>query len=75
MTKTTPFKDVDEVLKYVDEFQGEAEELELAISDALQDPIGINMALITDRILKKGWEPDGYEEKDGYRVYMYKEMA
>ena len=75
MTKTTPFKDVDEVLKYVDEFQGEAEELELAISDALQDPIGINMALITDRILKKGWEPDGFEEKDGYRVYKYKEMA
>ena len=69
-----PFNDVNEVLTYVDEFKGRAEELELVISDALQDPIGINMALITDKILKKGWEPDGYEEKDGYRVYMYKEM-
>ena len=74
MTKTIPFSDVDEVLTYVDEFQGRPEELELAISDALQDPIGMNMALITDKILKKGWEPDGFEEKDGYRVYTYKEM-
>ena len=74
MIKTTPFNDVDEVLTYVDEFKGRPEELELAISDALQDPIGMNMALITDRILKKGWEPDGFEEKDGYRVYTYKEM-
>ena len=74
MIKKTPFNDVDEVLTYVDEFQGTPEELELAISDALQDPIGMNMALITDKILKKGWEPDGLEEKDGYRVYRYKEM-
>jgi hypothetical protein len=74
MTKKTPFNDIDEVLKYVDEFQGRPEELELAISDALQDPIGMNMALITDKILTKGWEPDGFEEKDGYRVYRYKEM-
>ena len=74
MTKMAPFNDVDEVLKYVDEFQGRAEDLQLAISDELQDPIGINMALITDKILKKGWEPDRYEENDGYRVYIYKEM-
>lgn len=74
MIKTTPFNDVDEVLTHVDEFQGRPEELELAISDALQDPIGMNMALITDKILKKGWEPDGFKEKDGYRVYTYKEM-
>ena len=74
MTKTTPFNDIEEVLKYGDEFQGRPEELELAISNALQDPIGINMALITDNILNKGWEPDGLEEKDGYRVYRYKEM-
>ena len=50
MTKMTPFNDVDEASKYVDEFKGRPEELELAISDELQDPIGINMALITDRI-------------------------
>ena len=53
---------------------GKPEELELAISDELQDPIGMNMALITDRILAKGWEPDGFKQENGYRVYLYKEM-
>ena len=74
MLKMTPFSNVDAAAKYVDEFKGKPEELKLAISDELLDPIGLNMALITDRIIAKGWEPDGYEEKEGYRVYMYKEM-
>jgi hypothetical protein len=74
MTNMTPFNDVDEAAKYVDEFKGRPEELELAISDELQDPIGINMALITDRILAKGWEPDGFKQDNGYRIYLYKEM-
>jgi hypothetical protein len=72
MTKMTPFNDVDEAAKYVDAFKGNPEELELAISDELQDPIGINMALITDRILAKGWEPDGFKQEKGYRIYLYK---
>ena len=70
----TPFNDVDEASKYVDGFKGKPEELELAISDELQDPISINMALITDRILAKGWEPDGFKQENGYRIYLYKEM-
>ncbi len=74
MLKITPFNDVDEALKYVDEFKGKPEELELAISDELQDPIGMNIALITDRILAKGWEPDGFKQENGYRVYLYKDM-
>jgi hypothetical protein len=74
MTKMTPLNDVDEAAKYVDEFKGKPKELELAISDELQDPIGINMALITERILAKGWEPDGFKQENGYRVYLYKEM-
>jgi len=74
MSMMTPFNNVDEAAKYIDEFKGKPEELKLAISSELQDPFGLNMALITERILAKGWEPDGYEEKDGYRVYMYKEM-
>ena len=70
----TPFNNVHKASKYVDEFKGKPEELELAISDELQDPIGINMALITDRILAKGWEPDGFKQENGCRVYLYKEM-
>jgi hypothetical protein len=69
-----PFTKVDEATKCVDEFNGKPEELELAISDELQDPAGINMALITDRILAKGWEPNGIKQENGYRIYLYKEM-
>ena len=69
-----PFSDAQEAAQYVENFEGEAEELELAISDSLLDPLGINMALITDKILAKGWEPDGYETKQGYKVFRYREM-
>ena len=69
-----PFEDAKDAADYVDRFEGKAADLRLPISDGLLDPLGINMALITDKILDKGWEPDGYEEKEGYRVYKYKEM-
>ena len=74
MTKMPPFNDVEEASSYVDEFKGKPEELELAISDELQDPFGMNMALITDRILAKGWEPAGFKQETGYRIYLYQEM-
>lgn len=61
-------------MKFVDDFQGKPEELNLPIADSLLDPVGINMALITDRILAKGWEPNSYKQEVGYRVYYYKEM-
>ena len=67
-----PFKDAYEAVKYIEEFDGKASDLELAICDSLLDPIGINMAMITDKIFAKGWEPDGSEEKEGYRIYKYK---
>ena len=69
-----PFSNVNEAVKFVDEFEGKPEDLLLAISDNLQDPIGMNMALITDRILAKGWEPNGFEQNNGFRVYLYKIM-
>lgn len=72
--KMKPFKETKEAAQYVENFKGKASDLKLAICDSLIDPIGINMARITDKILAKGWEPNGYKEKDGYRVYMYKEM-
>ena len=74
MIKMTPFNDVDKATEYVDEFKGRPEKLELPISDELQDPLGINIALITDRILAKGWVPDGFKQEKGYRIYLYKEM-
>ena len=74
MTKMPPFNDVEEASSYVDEFKGKPEELELAISDELQDLFGMNMALIMDRILAKGWEPAGFKQEAGYRIYLYQEM-
>lgn len=29
------------------------------------------MAVVMDAILKKGFWPDGFEQKDGYRLYRY----
>lgn len=69
-----PFEDANEAAQFVERFEGKASELKLAISDSLLDPLGINMAIITDKILDKDWEPNGFEENEGYRVYMYKEM-
>lgn len=69
-----PFKDAKEATQYVENFKGKASDLKLAICNSLPDPVGINMALITDKILSKGWEPDGFEKNEGYSVYMYKEM-
>jgi hypothetical protein len=39
------------------------------------DPVGINMAIIADAILAREWEPDGYTEASGYRIYKYKTMG
>jgi hypothetical protein len=56
----------------VDTFQRDASELRLLIPDALQDEMGLNMALILDHVLARGWLPDGYEQRDSYRIYRYK---
>ncbi len=53
---------------------GSADDFVLPVSDEWLDPAGINMAIITDAILARGWEPAGFEQKDGYRVYRYTEM-
>jgi hypothetical protein len=51
----------------------------LAISDTFTfagraDTTGAGMALVMDSILAKGFFPDGFEQKVGYRVYRYKRM-
>jgi len=69
-----PITNINEAVKYIELFKDKPEKFMLAISDTLQDPIGINMALITDSILAKGWEPNGFNQEIGYRVYLYKIM-
>ena len=36
------------------------------------DPIGAGMAMVLDVFLAKGYEPDGFEQREGFRVYRYK---
>ena len=66
----TPLKDLDEARKFVqDNFENTEETL--WISDELNDPMGMNMAIIADGILKAGYMPDGFDQKNGYRIYKY----
>jgi len=65
------FADVDPVLAAIDSFVCHPKEFILFNSDALQDPAGINMAIITDRVLARGRLPAGSEQKEGFRLYGY----
>lgn len=66
---------VDQALKKIDSFEGKPEDFVLRISHSLLDPVGVNMAIITDRILSRNWEPNGFEEGAGFRIYRYKAWA
>jgi len=46
----------------------------LWIADSLNDKIGMNMALIGDKVLKSGYMPNGFEQKSNYRIYKYKKL-
>jgi hypothetical protein len=55
------------------------DEPHLSIADPLYfagepDQVGFGMALVVDSILAQGYEPNGFEQRDGFRVYRYKLM-
>jgi hypothetical protein len=70
-----PIGSVSEALKLIDTFNGNPEASELAVPDLLLDAIGINMSIITDRILQRGWQPDGFTRESGFRLYRYKKLS
>lgn len=67
-----PIASVEEGVRLVESFQGSPQDFQLAVPDTILDPVGINMAVITNQVLKRGWEPDGFTQSSGYRVYRYK---
>jgi hypothetical protein len=69
-----PIKTLDEAKQCIKSFEGQPEDFTLPVSDQLQDPAGINMAIITDIILQRDWVPNGFEQKAGYRIYHYKNV-
>ena len=68
---TKPIASIDEGIRLVDSFVGEPEDFQLAVPDSLRDPAGVAMAIITDRVLARGWWPNGFRQEAGYRVYRY----
>ena len=69
-----PITTIGEVERVIAEYQEAAKDFQLPIADSLLDPGGFNMAIITDTILAKGFMPDGFDQKDGYRLYKYKDL-
>jgi hypothetical protein len=69
-----PFTTIDAAVAAVESFDGRPEDFVLAISDTLQDPFGVSIAIITDKALAKGWWPDGFEQCVGFRRYRYKAL-
>ncbi len=67
-----PYCTIDEALAAIDTHRGSAETFTLPIADSLQDPMGMAIAIITDRILARGWMPGGYEQGEGFRTYRYR---
>lgn len=67
-----PVHTVAEALARIDAFVGEPTRFVLPVHEGLMDPVGINMSLITDRILARGWAPDGFAVREGVRTYHYK---
>jgi hypothetical protein len=69
-----PVTSIVEALELVDSFDGKPEDLQLAIPERLLDAVGINIAIITDHIIRRGWLPDGFTQGPGYRLFCYKKL-
>ena len=70
-----PYTDIDAARQAIENFSGSPEDFLLPVSDDIQDGMGITMALITDAVLAKGWDLDGFDQRDGYRIYKYKSTS
>jgi hypothetical protein len=73
--KVVPIITLAEAIRLIEEFDGVPSAFSLPIDDSLNDAVGVNMALITDKILKRGWEPNAFTQGQGYRIYLYKDFV
>lgn len=70
------FKSAEEAADHVNTTSISGDRFELAISDDVTfagqpDTMGAGMAIIVDGILGQGYMPDGFEQRNGYRLYSY----
>lgn len=70
-----PVTTIDQARRLIESYRGRPEDFELPIANEMLDPMGVNMAIITDAILAREWEPDGFTESTGYRTCRYKAMG
>lgn len=68
-----PLKSVEEVISFITENFKNPEET-LWIDNSLNDNMGMNMAIIGNKLLQTGYLPNGFEQKEGYRIYKYTEF-
>ena len=71
------FKTAEEARAHVQATKITGDCFELAISKdftfaGLPDAMGAGMAIVLDAILAQEYTVDGFEQRDGYRLYRYK---
>jgi hypothetical protein len=62
---------IEVATKTIAEFDGPAKEFQLLVPDSMNDAAGVNIAIILDAILAKGWMPEGFIQGEGHRIYEY----
>ena len=73
-------KSAEDGLQHLAAHSPSSDSFELPISSSFTyagkpDKVGFGMALLLDKILGMGYEPDGFEQKAGFRLYRYKKMG
>ena len=71
------FHSAEEVLAFLEATSIVGPSFELAIADGFTfgghpDVVGAGMAVVLDEVLASGYEPDGFDQYDSYRLYRYK---
>ncbi len=69
-----PFSSVEAAVAAIEALDRGLHKFELAVDDGLQDYLGVQMAQITDCALTRGWEPVGFVQDEGFRVYRYERV-
>ena len=69
----------EEDVEHLDANPPSGDSFNLAISNSFTfcghaDTMGAGMAILLDKILGLEYEPDGFEEMDGFKLYRYKKM-
>jgi hypothetical protein len=66
---------VDSARRAIESYEGPPERFLLPIADTMNDSFGVNVAIVLDTALGKGWEPAGFVQKQGHRVYRFKTLS